>query len=67
MPYSHICKITLNYKWAREASNIVLDLNNKFSDVTWGNGMILSNEMPSLFYDVSRDYQMGLIGYLILL
>ena len=57
----------MNYKWAREASNIVLDLNNKFSDVTWGNGMILSNEMPSLFYDVSRDYQMGLISYLILL
>ena len=67
MPYSHICKITLNYKCAREASNIVLDLNNKFSDVTWRNGMILSNEMPSLFYDVSRDYQMGLISYLILL
>ena len=67
MPYSHICKIALNYKWAREARNIVLDLNNKFSDVTWGNGMISSNEMPSLFYDVSRDYQMGLISYLILL
>ena len=57
----------MNYKWAREVSNIVLDLNNKFSDVTWGNGMILSNEMPSLFYDVPRDYQMGLISYLILL